>query len=674
MTFRSFSRFGLALSLVFSAAALATADVPDSVTKAIAKANDAVKAIIDVPDAQRTFDNTIGALDDLSVRLDDDTAFPVFMQNVSTDGKERQDARDAEEALSNFLIVLGKREDLYKAIKAYADTNPKLEGEQKRLLEFTMRDYRRAGMMLPPDKRKRLQDIEMQLQKLSTEFQTNIYEDESAVFLTRQELDGLPEDLLNSLEKTQKDLLIVPLDEGTLGVCLDFVKSSDARQKIWTALKRKGGRRNVVILEKILPLRAEQASILGYKSAVDYNVETRMAKDQATIAKFYADLRPVVRKKAEVDYKLLLDAKRADTKDPNAKLYSWDQSYYKNQLMMTKYAVDAQKVSEYFPVTAVFDGLFKVSSSLYGIDFKDVTADAARLGLPIWHPDVKLFEVTDKKSGDILGHIYTDLYPRENKYDHAACWGLISRKVWPDGTIQKPVAALVCNFSKPTADKPSLMPHDQVETLFHEFGHGLHNLLTQTRYGRFAGAQVARDFVEAPSQMFENWVWEPSVLKLFAKHYKTGEPLPDSLLQGMKAARTLNSGLETEHQIYYGMVDQAYHTAPEGKIDTTKTGIDMLAEIELYPKPEGTYFQSSFGHLMGYEGAYYGYLWSLVYAQDMFERFEEKGILSPEAGQYYRSKILARGGSMDEFDMLRDYLGREPRMDAFLRHLGLDAK
>ena len=172
--------------------------------------------------------------------------------------------------------------------------------------------------------------------------------------------------------------------------------------------------------------------------------------------------------------------------------------------------------------------------------------------------------------------------------------------------------------------------------------------------------------------MFENWVWDPAVLKLFAKHYKTGEVLPDALLKGMKDARTLNSGMETEHQIYYGMVDQAYHVAPEGKIDTTKTGIDMLAEVELYEKPEGTMFQSSFGHLMGYEGAYYGYLWSLVYAQDMFERFEEKGILNPEAGAYYRSKVLARGGTMDELPMLRDYLGREPRMDAFLKHLGLE--
>lgn len=667
-------RFGFTLGLASCLAGLASADVPPNVAAAIKRANDSVSTIIAVSPASRTFDNTVGALDDLSAHLDTDTSLTIFMQNVSTSDKERQDARDAEEAVTAFLIDLGKREDLYKAIKGYADSNPKLEGEQKRLLDFTMRDYKRDGMDLSAEKRNRLKDIELQLQKMSTEFQTNIYEDETVVFMRPAELAGMPEDILKELKPTQNGLLIVPMDGPTFEAALDYVKSSDARQRIWTAYKRRGGQKNVDLLEKILKLRAEQASILGYKNSVDYNVETRMAKDSGTIAKFYDDLRPLVRKKAEIDYALLLDAKKKDTKDANAKLYPWDTSYYKQQLMVSKYAVDSQKVAEYFPVTAVFDGLFQVASSLYGIEFKDVTADAAKLNLPMWHPDVKLWAVSDKKSGALLGHIYTDLYPRENKYNHAACWGLEGRKVWPDGTVQLPLAALVCNFNKPTADKPSLMSHDQVETFFHEFGHGLHNLLSQTKYSRFAGAAVARDFVEAPSQMFENWVWDPSVLKLFAKHYKTGQPLPDTLLKGMNDARTLNSGMETEHQIYYGMVDQAYHLAPEGKIDTTQTGIDMLHEIELYDNPEGTMFQSSFGHLMGYEGAYYGYLWSLVYAQDMFERFEEKGILNPEAGAYYRDKILARGGSMDELPMLRDYLGREPRMDAFLRHLGLEAK
>ncbi|MEZ0324712.1 MAG: M3 family metallopeptidase [Fimbriimonas sp.] len=664
------TRFWAIAGLVL-AATVAVADVPPKITEAIAKAESAVQAIVKIPNDQRTFDNTLGAIDDLSVRLDNDTSLTIFMQYVSTDAKQRQDARDAEEAVSNYLIDLSKREDLYNAVKAYADTKPALSGEQKRFLEFTMRDYRRSGMMLDADKRKRLTEIEKELQKMSTDFQTNIYEDETVVMLTRAELKGVPVDTLHTMKMAVGGLYVVPMDGPTFSAILDYADNELTRQKVWTEYKRRGGKKNANLLEKILKLRWEGATLLGYKNTVDYEIETRMAKNSETVAKFYQDLKPVVRKKAQLDYNELLAAKKAQTGNKNAKLYPWDQSYYKNRLMMSKYAVDSQKVAEYFPVKAVFDGLFQITASLYGIEFKDVTANASSLGLPIWHPDVKLWAVTDKANGELLGHIYTDLHPRENKYNHAACWGLQSRKVWSDGTVQKPLAALVTNFTKPTADKPSLMTHDEVETFFHEFGHALHNVLTKANYGRFSGTAVARDFVEAPSQMFENWVWEPSVLKLFAKHYKTGQPLSPAMLQGMKNAQTLGSGLETEHQMYYGLTDQAYHTAPGGVVDTTKVGVDLLHEVELYPNPIGTMFQSSFGHLMGYQGAYYGYLWSLVYAQDMFERFQEKGILSPEAGAYYREKILSRGGTMDEMDMLRDYLGREPRTDAFLKHLGL---
>lgn len=659
------------LALGLSITSMAAADVPPKIKEAIDRAEAAVQSIVRVPSTERNFGNTLGALDDLAVRLDDDTSLTIFMQYVSSDEKERQNARDAEEAVSTYLIDLGKREDLYNAVKAYADSSPSLAGEQKRLLEFTMRDYRRAGMMLPEAQRNRLKEIEVQLQKLSTDFQTNIYEDQSVVFLRGTELKGLSPDVMKTLSKAQNGLYIVPLDGPTFNAVLDQVISESARQTAWTAYKRKGGKKNVALLEKILKLRAEGSKLLGYKNTVDYEIETRMAKNSETVAKFYSDLRPVVRKKAELDLKELTGAKRRFTKRPNARLNPWDYSFYKNYLMKEKYAVDSEKVAEYFPVKAVFDGLFQITSALYGIEFRDVTKNATSLGLPVWHSDVQLWAVHDKSNGELLGHIYTDLFPRDNKYNHAACWGLQSRKVWADGTVKKPLAALVTNFTKPTADKPALMPHDEVETFFHEFGHALHNVLTKVNYGRFSGTAVARDFVEAPSQMFENWVWEPSVLKLFAKHYKTGQPLPQSMLAGMKAARTLGSGIETEHQIYYGMVDQVYHTAEGGIVDTTAVGVKMLGEVELYQPPIGTYFQGSFGHLMGYQGAYYGYLWSLVYAQDMFERFEEKGILNPEAGRYYRDKILARGGTMDEMDLLRDYLGREPRMNAFLRHLGL---
>jgi thimet oligopeptidase len=645
--------------------------VPQSIKDALKRADAAVAQIVKVPAGKRTFANTIGALDDISVRLDNDTSLFLFMQNVSTDENVRESSRAAEELVTNWAINLGKREDLYKAVKAYADTKPKLQGEQKRLLDFTMRDYRRSGMMLAPDKRKKLKELEIEINRLGIEFQKNIADDETMVPLSAAELKGMPEDVLKR-QKQAMGMYLVGMDGPTFTAALDYVEDEATRQKLWLAYKRRGGKKNVRVLERILKLRAQAASLLGYPTTVDYEVEVRMSKNAGTIADFYEKLKPIVRKKALKDFEEFNAAKQKHTGNPNAKLQPWDYSFYKTLLMKEKYAVDSEKVAEYFPMDAVVNGLFSITESLYGIEYKDVTANAKALNLPIWHPDVKLYEVYDKASKKLLGRMYTDLYPRDNKYNHAACWGLRPRKTWSDGKQQVPLAALVCNFTKPTADKPSLLPHDEVETFFHEFGHGLHHILSDRNYGRFSGTSVARDFVEAPSQMMENWVWSPEVLKTFTKHYKTGEPLPAELLAGMKAARTLGSGIETEHQFYYGLVDQAFHTAKNGEIDTIKTVTDLFSEVELYDKIPETWFHASFGHMVGYHGAYYGYQWSLVFAQDMFQRFEELGILSPAAGKYYREKILARGGSMDEMAMLKDYLGREPKMDAFLRHLGMD--
>ena len=646
-------------------------EVPVNVKAAIAAAEESVQSVVRVPADKRTFANTIGAIDALNTRLESATSLPIFLQNVSPDAKIRDDARAAEEAVTEFAIQLGKREDLYKAVKSFADTRPVLVGEQRRLLDFILRDYRRAGMDQPKAVRDRLAEIESAEQKLAQEFSKNIAEDETTLWLTEKDLKGLDADTLKALPHAN-GLIQVRMDGPTFNAVIEQVDSEETREKVWYAYKRRGGKKNVALLEKALKLRAEQAKLLGFRNFVDYVAEPRMAKDAATIAKFYQDLRPVVRKKAALDLAEYLAVKRAATRDKNAKLYPWDQPYIKAQILRKKFNVDSAKIAEYFPVEKVFDGLFSVASTLYNISFQDVTKDAGTLNLPLWHPDVKLFAVSDKTTGKVIGHIYTDLFPRENKYSHAACWGLRARKVWDDGTVQLPLAALVCNFTKPTAEKPALMTHEEVTTFFHEFGHGLHNLLTQTTMGRFSGANVELDFVEAPSQMFENWTWEPEVLRLFAQHYKTHEVLPEALIKNLQAAQTVGSGLETEHQIYYGMVDQAYHLSPDGTVDTTRIGIDLMPDIEQYPKPEGTMFQASFGHLMsGYEGAYYGYQWSLVYAQDMYQRFQQFGILSPKAGSYYRDKILARGGSADASDMLQDYLGRAPRLDAYLKHLGI---
>ena len=641
------------------------------VEAAFAAADEEIAAIIAIPNYRRTYDNTLGALDDMMARLDEASNLAVFMAYVHPDAAIREAAQGGEQLWSDWSIDFSKNEDLYNAVKVYADSGPDLSGERARMLEHTMRDYRRSGMALSSEDRAELTVIQKEIGTLSIEFEANIRGDETVIPVTLEELDGVPQDIINSLVEVN-GVYLVTLDYPTYGPIMDYCTNGSTRQKVWLSYSRRAGRKNVQVLEKIIKLRDEASDLLGYDTTADYEIEVRMAKDARTVAEFYEKLRPVVRKKAQRDWQELLAVKRADLGDGSVDFYHWDFSYYFEKIKNSKYAVDSQKVQEYLPLQNVMNGLFEITQNLYGIEYREVTAYADDRGTPLWHEDVRLFEVWDTNTGGQLGEFYTDLHPRDNKYSHAAQWGLVQHKVWPDGTKRMPVAALVCNFTKPTADKPSLLTHDETETFFHEFGHCLHTLLSEVETAGFAGTSVERDFVEAPSQMFEEWVWTPETLSLFAKHYETGEPMPAALVQGMIAAKNLQSGMKVESQIYLGMIDQAYHTDEDGVVDTTQVGYDVYDATRMYKHTPETWYQGGFGHLTGYQAGYYGYMWSLVYAQDMFQRFQELGILDPEAGAYYREKVLSKGGTKDGLDLVRDYLGREPSMDAFLKSLGLD--
>ena len=666
--------------LVITTTLFAARPIPQSpealtatVETAFANADIEIAAIIAVPDDQRTFQNTIGALDDMMVRLDGASNIPAFMAYVHTDAGIRESAQDAAQLWSDWSIDFATNVDLYNAIKAFEDTNPELSGEQARMLEHTIRDYRRSGMSLSIEDREQLKTIQKELGTLTIEFDTNIREDKTVVSIPLDGLTGVPQDVVNGLEVVDGNYQVT-LDYPTFGPILDYCSNADTRKKVRFAYSKRAGQKNVVLLERIIKLRDEASDLLGYATTADYETELKMSKNAATVAEFYEKLRPVVRKKAEKDWAELLEAKREDTGDPTAEFYPYDFSYYYEKIKNDKFAVDSQVVQEYLPLQNVMDGLFEITQNLYGIKYHEVTDKANERGTPLWHEDVRLFEVWDTKTGNQLGEFYIDLHPRDNKYSHAAQWGLVQHKVWADGSVQLPVAALVCNFTKPTAEKPSLMTHDEAETFFHEFGHCLHTLLSEAEIAGFAGTNVERDFVEAPSQMFEEWVWTPETLKLFARHYQTNEPMPDNLIEGMIAAKNLLSGVKTESQIFLGMVDQAYHTDEDGIVDTTQVGYDIHDMTRMYSHTPGSHFQSSFGHLTGYQAGYYGYMWSLVYAQDMFQRFQELGMLNPDAGAYYREKILSKGGTEDSLDLVRDYLGREPSMDAFLESLGLEVE
>ncbi len=631
-----------------------------------------IQEVIDIPDDQRTYENTIGALDDMLARLEIETTFYHVMAYLSPVAQARELGNEVAEAKSAWFIDLGLNEDLYLAIKAYADTNPPLTGEKARLLKFMLRDYRRAGMELPPEKREELKEVQLELSKLSIEFPRNIREDETTTLLTAEELAGMPDDFLEGLERSA-DLYIVGMDGPTVMRIWMLCPSETTRKKVWVAYKREGGQKNVALFEKILKLRAKAASLLGYRHSADFQTEILMTKNADTVKAFYDQVRPLVRKKSDLDFAQLRDAKREDLGDPDADFFAWDYWYYENLLKKRDYTVDTEKIREYFPLEQVTEGMFDVFSTLFGINFVNETEKAKAEGLPFWHEDVVFYRTYDKASGEMLGEVYIDFHPRPNKASGAFQWGFMPRKVWLDGSITKPRAVVQCNFTKPTADKPSLLSHEEVTTLFHEFGHFLHTVLTEATTSRFSGTSTERDFVELPSQMYENWCWDADVLRTFALHYETGEPLPDELLEGMLAARQFASGMLAERQFYYGMIDQAFNLLQPGEdIDSTQITLDLQDEVEKYDGVEGTYVHAGFHHLTNYIASYYGYQWSLVYSCDCFQIFEEMGLMNPEAGMKFRKAILSRGGTVDGMDMLRNFLGREPQMDAYLKHLGLE--
>ena len=637
---------------------------PDEVTQAcegaIAACDAGVDAVVATADGERTFANTLGALEAATDHVSQASGQYAFMAYVSEDGELREAARASEERIDKYLVDLSFREDLYAAIKAYAGRGEALGPEEARLLDFELRDYRRNGFELPEAERARVRELSDELVSLGVEFQKNISEWDDGILVSREDLADLPDAFIDSLRTEEVDGETrhrVSLDYPELFPFMGKARSSELRRELFAKEQVKGGDANVAVLERALAARQEMASLLGYESWADYAHEVCMSKERERVASFLADLRERLAAKVEADLALMAEVK-------GGPVNIWDWRYCHDQLLQTRYAVDDFEVAQYFPLEACLEGLFAVCQRLLGVRFE------ARPDAPVWHEDVQAFDVYEADGDEAFARFYMDLFPRPNTFGHAAAFTLRGGRVLPDGSYQKPVSAIVANFTKPSADAPSLLRHSEVETLFHEFGHILHQTLTRTTHGRFSGTRTERDFVEAPSQMLEHWVWDREVLASFTRHYETGEPLPGALLDSMLAAKTLSSGIMTVRQLYFAHLDQAYH-APDFDGDST-AATEALHEITSFPYTPGTHFQSGWGHLFGYDARYYGYLWSHVFGDDMFTRFEGAGLLSPDLGAEYRRTVLERGGSVDGDQLVRDFLGREPNSDAFLRGLGLE--
>jgi thimet oligopeptidase len=633
----------------------------------ILEARQSLKRLYSIPKEDRTYNNTMLELDNIYNDVSNVYGPVYLMGSVHPADDVRNQANQSRAEFAKFFNEIQLDENLYRAVKDYSESDEakNLSGYKAKFVKETVEDFERNGFALSEENRKELKVINDKLSDLSLKFQQNIAEVDDFLIVNESEIDGLEDGYKNS-RLTEDGNYKIDLSYPSYIPFMKFSKSDDARKKLYAMFRNRAAEENLEILSKVLVLRKEMAQLLSYKTYAEYRVEDRMAKTPENVWDFENDLIDKIKEKAKIDYDELLVVKRSETGDDATDVIQpWETGYYNNILLKDKYELDQNIVKEYFETNTVIDGLFNISQHLFGVEFEEVESAS------VWQKDVRLYNV--KRNGEVISRFYIDLFPRPNKYSHAACFPMKGGKTTTEG-YQMPTATLVCNFPEPTEDMPSLLSHGEVKTFFHEFGHVLHNVLTQTELSTHSGTSVARDFVEAPSQIFENWTWNYDALNLFVKHYKTGEKLPLDLYDKMIVAKNVGSGLATLQQVYYGTIDFTLHDKydPTGSKTTTEVLKELQNEITLYPFLDGTHMQASFGHLMGYAAGYYGYLWSKVYAQDMFSVFEKNGVMDKETGLKYRDVILSKGGSRDEMGMVVEFLGREPNQDAFLRSIGLE--
>ncbi|MCP2618996.1 M3 family metallopeptidase [Candidatus Aminicenantes bacterium AC-335-A11] len=639
--------------------------------------NKEIEAIANNPEPP-TFENTIEALEKSGTLLRRvSNVFDVLNASM-TNERMQEIAKRVAPLRSKHWDDIYLNEKLFKRIKVLHEQRDKLNltPEQKTLLEKYYRDFVRGGANLDKEKKARLREINQELSLLTLKFGENILKENNRFELiieNKEDLEGLPQSVIDAAAETAKERgykgkWVFTLHKPSMIPFLTYSAKRELREKIFKAYINRGNHNdeldNKKILLKIVALRLERAKLLGYKTHAHYVLEENMAKNPENVYKLLDKIWKPALERAKKEAEELQQMIYKEGK--NFKLQPWDWWYYAEKLKKEKYDFDDSVLRPYFKLENVIKGVFYVANKLYGLQFVE------RNDIPKYHPDVRVFEVKDA-DGSHIGILYTDYFPRASK--RGGAWMNSFRKQSKIGGKEiHPVITNNGNFSKPVGDKPSLLSIEEVLTLFHEFGHALHGLLSNCTYPTLSGTSVPRDFVELPSQIMENWALEPEVLKVYARHYKTGEVIPQELIEKLKKAKLFNQGFATVEYLAAAYLDMDWHTLTElNNIDPLKFEEESMKRIGLIPEIVVRYRSPYFRHIFsgGYSAGYYSYIWAEVLDADAFEAFKEKGIFDKETAQSFRKNILEKGGTEDPMILYKRFRGAEPKVEPLLKRRGL---
>ncbi|HLD68743.1 MAG TPA: M3 family metallopeptidase, partial [Pseudomonas sp.] len=630
-----------------------------------------------------TWNELVLVLDELGARLGRAWS-PVSHLNAVCNSAELRAAYEAcLPKLSEYWTELGQNRALFQAYEALAGS-PEAEGfevAQRTILEHALRDFRLSGIDLPAAEQQRYGAIQMKLSELGSRFSNQLLDATQAwtkQINSKAQLAGLTDSakaqMAQAAQAKELDGWLISLEFPSYYAVMTYADDRALREEVYAAYCTRasdqgpnaGQHDNGPVMAEILDLRQELAQLLGFASFAELSLATKMADSSEQVLTFLRDLAARSKPFAAQD---LQELKAFAAEQGLAELQSWDVGYYSEKLREQRYSISQETLRAYFPIDKVLGGLFAIVQRLYGIQIEELS------GFDSWHPDVRLFQISEQ--GEPVGRFFFDLYARANKRGGAWMDGARDRRRTASGELISPVANLVCNFTPAVNGQPALLTHDEVTTLFHEFGHGLHHLLTRVEHAGASGINgVAWDAVELPSQFMENWCWEPEGLALISGHFETGEALPQDLLDKMLAAKNFHSGLMMARQIEFSLFDFELHARHGDGRGVLQVLEDIRAEVSVMRPPAYNRFPNSFAHIFagGYAAGYYSYKWAEVLSADAFSRFEEEGVLNAETGRAFREAILARGGSQAPMVLFVDFRGRAPSIDALLRHLGLSAE